>query len=81
MSDELIIKRNSRSLHGLLLSIVRAGSIQRDPIPDSDLDDEQPITLTISCNLGQLRQARIACQALSTADAAGYIKISKDFPQ
>ncbi len=54
----------SRSLHALLTAVVVAGEIQRDAIPDSDLDDEQPITLTIRCTLGQLRQARAAVHGL-----------------
>jgi hypothetical protein len=60
----------SRSLHALLTAVVVAGEIQRDPIPDSDLDDEQPITLTISCTLGQLRQARAAVHGLKSAGAS-----------
>lgn len=38
---------------------------QRDPIPDSDLDNEQPITLTVTFRLGDLRKLR-----------AGAIKVS-----
>jgi len=71
----------SRSLHALLGAVVAAGEQQRDPIPDSDLDDEQPIALTIRCTLGELRQARAACSALSAASASGYIKIIKDAQQ
>lgn len=65
----------SRSLHALLRSVVKAGEIQRDPISDSDLDDEQSITLTISCTLGQLRQARAASSALDRDGT--YIRIER----
>lgn len=68
----------SRSLHALLYAVVLAGEIERDPIPDSDLDDEQPISLRIGITLGELRQARAALTSLRTMAGAGYIKITRD---
>lgn len=68
----------SRSLHALLYATVLAGEIERDPIPDSDLDDEQPISLRVHITLGELRQARSALTALRTMAGAGYIKITRD---
>lgn len=67
----------SRSLHALLLAVVKAGDEQRDAIPDSDLDDEQPIALSIRLTLGELRQARSACAALKHS-ANSYIKVLRD---
>lgn len=42
----------------VMLATILAFEQQRDPIGDSDLDDEQPITLTIQTRLGFLRRMR-----------------------
>lgn len=42
----------------LTAAILRAFNEQRDPIPDSDLDNEQPVTLSVTFNLGDLRKLR-----------------------
>lgn len=68
----------SRSLHALLAAVVQAGEDQRHPIPDSDLDDEQPISLDIRITLGELRAAGAACYALRRAMSVGYIKVLRD---
>jgi hypothetical protein len=44
----------------LLQKVLAAYGSQRDPINDSDLDNEQPISLTVYCTLGELRRARMA---------------------
>lgn len=44
----------------VLQKVLAAYGSQRDPINDSDLDNEQPITLTVYLNLGELRRARMA---------------------
>jgi hypothetical protein len=44
----------------VLQKVLAAYSSQRDPINDSDLDNEQPITLTVYLSLGELRRARMA---------------------
>lgn len=41
-----------------LQRILAAYGSQRDDIGDSDLDDEQPITLSVSLMLGHIRAAR-----------------------
>jgi hypothetical protein len=40
----------------ILQAVQQAYAGQRDPIPDSDLDDEQPVTLLVGLNLGMLRR-------------------------
>ena len=44
----------------ILQKVLAAYGNQHDPINDSDLDNEQPITLTVYLNLGELRRARMA---------------------
>lgn len=43
-----------------LHKVLAAYGNQRDPINDSDLDDEQPISLSVHMTLGELRRARMA---------------------
>lgn len=43
----------------LLSAILVAAREQRDPIPDSDLDNEQPISLNIRLTLGDARELSI----------------------
>lgn len=38
--------------------LVAAFEAQRDPIADSDLDDEQPVTISVSLTLGEWRKFR-----------------------
>jgi hypothetical protein len=40
--------------------ILIAYAEQRDEINDSDLDDEQPIKLSVSLTLGNIRQTRLS---------------------
>jgi hypothetical protein len=40
----------------ILQAVQKAYIEQRDPIPDSDLDDEQPVTLSVRLTLGMLRR-------------------------
>lgn len=44
----------------VLQKVLAAYGSQRDPINDSDLDNEQPITLTVYMTLGDLRRMRMA---------------------
>lgn len=53
----------------IMLATILAFEQQRDPIGDSDLDDEQPITLTIHTRLGFLRRM----QQLYGADATALV--------
>jgi hypothetical protein len=41
-----------RLMAGVVSKVVEAYRKQRDPIPDSDLDNEQPVTLLVSTTLG-----------------------------
>jgi hypothetical protein len=43
--------------------LVAAFKEQRDPIADSDLDDEQPVTLSVTLTLGEWRKLRRTQQA------------------
>lgn len=43
----------------ILREVLRAYHEQRDPIPDSDLDNEQPISLNIRLTLGQGRELNL----------------------
>lgn len=43
----------------LLVALLKAYKEQRDPIPDSDLDNEQPISLNVRLTLGQGRELNI----------------------
>lgn len=47
-----------RGFDPILAAIMLAFAQQRGPIPDSDLDDEQPISLNILLTLGDVRRAR-----------------------
>lgn len=42
----------------VLQKVLAAYGSQRDPINDSDLDNEQPISLNVYMTLGELRMAR-----------------------
>lgn len=42
----------------IIAAVLLAAGQQRDPIPDSDLDDAQPISLNIRLTLGDVRRAR-----------------------
>lgn len=44
----------------VLQKVLAAYGNQRDPINDSDLDNEQPISLHVYMTLGELRQVRQA---------------------
>lgn len=44
----------------ILQKVLAAYGNQRDPINDSDLDNEQPISLSVHMTLGELRAARMA---------------------
>ena len=44
----------------VMQKVLAAYGSQRDPINDSDLDNEQPISLTVYMTLGELRNARRA---------------------
>ena len=52
---ELSLQFAAERLAGLVLDAYRA---QRDDLPDSDLDDEQPLSLTVRVTLGDIRKAR-----------------------
>jgi hypothetical protein len=54
----------------LLQRVLAAYGSQHDHIGDSDLDDEQPISLTVSCRLGDVRKARnfVRVQGIRPAD-------------
>ena len=43
--------------------LVAAFNAQRDPIADSDLDDEQPVTISVTLTLGEWRKFRRAQQS------------------
>lgn len=43
----------------ILIAVLRAYKEQRDAIPDSDLDNEQPISLNVRLTLGQGRELNI----------------------
>lgn len=45
---------------GLFQKVLAAYGSQRDKINDSDLDDEQPISLTIRMTLGDVKRIRMA---------------------
>lgn len=46
----------------ILHRVLAAYANDRDEIPDSDLDNEQPITLQLRCTLGDIRNARTAVE-------------------
>lgn len=50
--------------------IVRAFVEQRDPIADSDLDDEQPITLQVTLTLGEWRRFKRSQESMALAKQA-----------
>ena len=52
------MKTAAEAVDAIMLETLLAFDNQRDPIADSDLDDEQPITLTIHTRLGFIRRAR-----------------------
>lgn len=43
----------------LLREVLEAFKLQRDDIGDSDLDNEQPVSLHLSTSLGTLRKVRM----------------------
>jgi len=50
-------KAQLRRAAAILNKLIAAYDQQRDPIPDSDLDNEQPISLTVRLELGDIRMA------------------------
>ena len=50
--------------------IVRAFVEQRDPIADSDLDDEQPVTLQVTLTLGEWRRFKRTQESMALAKQA-----------
>lgn len=52
-----------RVLVPFLRDVEAAASSQRDDIGDSDLYDEQPVTLMVQTDLGKLRGARAALRS------------------
>lgn len=46
------------AMHPVCKAVLAAFEAQRDPIPDSDLDDEQPISLNVRLTLGDVRKMR-----------------------
>lgn len=59
--------RDDLELTRLREIVAAAFTEQRDPIPDSDLDNEQPISLTIRLTLGDARKADVALRKLKAA--------------
>ncbi len=55
----------SRDLSIIERTVLRAYETDREPIGDSDLDDDQPVTLLIRTTLGDLR--RLHSQAFEQA--------------
>lgn len=51
----------------VMLATILAFEQQRDPVGDSDLDDEQPITLTVRTRLGFIRRAQSLYGSAATA--------------
>ena len=51
----------------VLRKVVAAYEAQRDQISDSDLDDEQPITLKIDLTLGDVRKMRRRRESMNAA--------------
>lgn len=49
-------EHRARVIGTVTAAVVKAYREQRDPIPDSDLDDEQPVTLMVAFDLGTLRK-------------------------
>jgi hypothetical protein len=60
--DDPVMSANPNAFHRIAHPIPRkliaAYDEQRDAIPDSDLDNEQPITLTVHLTIGDIRLAR-----------------------
>lgn len=61
------MKDPKRARDAIMLATLLAFETQRDPIGDSDLDDEQPITLTVTTRLGFVRKARTLYAGDATA--------------
>lgn len=52
------MKTSKSARDAIMMQILLAFEQQRDEISDSDLDDEQPISLRIQTRLGFIRKAR-----------------------
>ena len=52
------MKEMWKAIRAIVKAIQTAYDEQRDPIPDSDLDSEQPLTLNVSLTLGDVRLSR-----------------------
>lgn len=58
-------------LSPLCAAVAKAAAEQRDAIGDSDLYDEQPVTLTVSMTLGDARTARAEAHLASEEPSNG----------
>lgn len=50
---------NIKAKEDILAAVLRAYREQREDLPDSDLDNEQPVSLNIRTTLGHLRTLRM----------------------
>ena len=58
----------------VLQKVLAAYGSQRDPINDSDLDNEQPISLQVYLTLGEVRRVRQSVIAAGHRPADFYTK-------
>jgi hypothetical protein len=68
--DEHLLMLGSDCAVAVLERLIANYHTDRDEIPDSDLDDEQPINIRFRGTLRDIRNARKAIACLKSADAS-----------